>query len=201
MTTGKHLFVWDARLGKRPLSCTPHLMDSEPFWLSPVSVGSDKEWLFLDSLRPNCSAVVGYSWSSQRYTANSSETMPAVGIEIECRSRFSVMDTLDHLRSEAMGLDWAVKNRFEQQRCGVVCDKESNGTVMTWQCNAAGDIFVQQLDINKNYGFEDQIKSCRFTNWMSEWTDAVVEFEETPTMSTSVDQSEHFNSGDIMKGK
>lgn len=192
--------MWDVRLGKRPLSCTPHLMDAEPCWLSSVAVGPDKEWLFLDAVHPSCSGVVGYNWTTQRYAATSNETMPAVNIQIESRSRLTPINTLECLRYQAIGLDWAVKNRFEQQRSGVICDKESDGTILSWQCNAAGDVFVQQLNVNEKYGFTDQVKSSEFTSWMSEWTDAVVEFEDTPTTSTSVEQSEHFNCEDIMKG-
>jgi len=158
MATESSVLVWDNRFGNKPLANTRHLMEEDPTWISTVDVGCGREWVSLDSRSPNSSCTIGFSWSevpvihlsSMMSTFN--PTHPAPVIEIEPRARPTLDNTSDYLFSRFVGksMDWSVQNRLCQYRSGVTCDKDEDGTINLWQCTTSGDIFLQQLNINRS---------------------------------------------------
>lgn len=193
--------VWDIRNGNRPLSKTHHLMDNPPCWITSVPVGSDTEWLFLDSQMPGSSCMLGLTWGSQRLCLDgSTDSFTTSTIEIEPRDRWTILNTLEMAQRKGLGLDWSVQNRFHQNRCGITCDKDSDGNVHIWQSTVAGDVFVQQFNVNERIGSSQQKSFEAASAWLSEWIQSVEENEEWPSSTPRVDQTERFIADVLLEG-
>lgn len=186
MATESSVLVWDNRFGNKPLSNIRHLMEESPTWISTVDVGSGREWLFLDSRRPNSSCTMGFSYSSEvplihlsSMMSTFNPTLPAPVIEIEPRARPTLDNTSDYLFSRFMGnsMDWSVHNRLCQFRSGVTCDKDDDGTVNIWQCNTVGDIFLQQLNINRSMD-EHRTSMDLLVNRAEDWIKQIGDIEK-----------------------
>lgn len=200
MCTESSLLVWDIRSGNRPLCKTAHFMDHSPNWIKSVQVGSDEEWLFLDSQTPSSSSMLGLSWNSQRQCLdNSSDSLPIVTVEIEAQKRWVVLDSLDILHRKGLGIDWSTQNRFNQMLSGLACAKDKDGTVQIWLCNVAGDIFAQQLNVNERIGCS-QGKVSEDIAWLHEWIESVEEIEESLSSPENVEQTERFVASPILEG-
>ncbi len=170
-------------------------MDNPPSWIASVQVGSDKDWVFLDSRSASSSGIIGLSWGSQCLSLEGSSVL-APSIEIEPRKRWTAIDTLEHFQRKGLGIEWCTQNRFKQMRSGLACDKENDGTIQLWQCTIAGDVFSQQLDVNGRIGPNQQKVSQTFVSWLPEWMNAVRKIEEESPMSNPIDSTELFK-GDI----
>ena len=201
MATESSVLVWDNRFGNKPLANTRHLMEEDPTWISIVDVGCGREWVSLDSRSPNSSCTMGFSWSevpvihlsSMMSTFN--PTNPAPVIEIEPRARPTLDNTSDYLFSRFVGksMDWSIQNRLCQYRSGVTCDKDDDGTINVWQCNTSGDIFLQQLNINRSMNTHRASMEV-LINRAEDWIKQVDEIEKrNRTRLSSKLQTESFD--------
>ena len=180
-------------------------MNQPPLWISIADMGSEKEWLFLDSQSPDSSCTMGFNWIDVPFVYRSSSLAlnlkhPAPVIEIEPRARSTIQDTAEHLFSHFLGegMDWAVHNRLSQCLSGVTCDRADDGTVNIWQCTVVGDIFLQQLNINQSA--ESSRASSEFlVNRSKEWIKRAGEIEtlnRTPLLNMSSDMFDNSKCSD-----
>lgn len=176
-------------------------MDNSPNWIQSVQVGSNEEWLFLDSQVPTSSSMLGLSWSTQRLCLDeSSDSLPIAAIEIEAKERWTTLNSLDVLHRKGLGVDWSTQNRFKQMRSGLACAKDNDGTIHIWQCNVAGDIFVQQLNINERIGSSQEKAYRDIGVGLYEWINALEENEESLSSPDHFEHSERFFADLILEG-
>lgn len=176
-------------------------MNNPPHWITSISIDSDKEWLFLDSTVPTSSAVLGLSWGNKPFCLGSSnDSFPVAVVEIEPAERWTPLNTLEVAHQKGFGTDWSIQNRFNAMRSGMACDKDIDGSIHILQCNVAGDIFTQHLNVNEETGARQQKTSANFVNWLTEWIDAVEENEETSLSPGHVDQTERYIANGILEG-
>lgn len=173
-------------------------MDHPPFWITSVQVNSEKDWVFLDSEYPVSSGIVGLGWTSQRLCLDpSSDSMPFVNFEYEPKERSNISNTIDVLQTSTIknnvGMDWYVENRLNEFRTGLFCDKGGDGVVHIWQCNAVGDVFVQQLNLANT---ETELEtSTTVMRRLAEWS-AAIQVDEVPS---TVEQNEQTCLTDVLE--